>query len=97
MRGGRGESRQTNHKLSFVYETYLAWTQNKSFLVMFLEQKNTPGNSLETPGNSWKLAGKCCPGNSKTLPALEKRLPASDPGTFLETPGNSKSKKNEQI
>ena len=75
MRGGRGESRQTNHKLSFVYETYLAWTQNKSFLVMFLEQKNTPGNSLETPGNSWKLAGKCCPGNSKRLPALEKYCP----------------------
>ena len=74
MRGGRGESRQTNHKLSFVYETYLAWTQNKSFLVMFLEQKNTPGNSLETPGNSLENVvletQNACPHSKKDCPQV---------------------------
>ena len=77
MRGGRGESRQTNHKLSFVYETYLAWTQNKSFLVMFLEQKTpleTPWKLLETPGNSLENVvletQKPCPHSKKDCPQV---------------------------
>ena len=81
MRGGRGESRQTNHKLSFVYETYLAWTQNKSFLVMFFYRRKAAGNSLETPGNSLENVvletQKVCPHSKKAARRLCWNFPGN--------------------